>query len=452
MNRYLIARSGLITTLLLAGLAALAIVALFGGRSGVRADTSGPNASGYVWIDSNTPDPVVSFEWVDASDGALSAVSNADDNYETVTLPFTFNFFGTDYTEVDISSNGFLSFDIGNECNDNYAWGNDDDLGFPIPHGDAACETALDGWGGNPLIAAWFDDLYPSKCGDVRYETVGAAPDRQFVVEFSDVCHIDCDICANGEGITFEIILFEGSNDIKVQYLDALFNDDGSTDIMEENNGGTATTGIDQDDSVGLAYHWGGNGETLSDNLAVLYTTGAVDLEISKTTDAANVKIGDEVTYTVSVTNNGPAIANAVTATDDLPDATTFVSATPSQGTCGEAAGVVTCDLGDMPVDGTATIDIVVAVTAAGSLQNSASVSAHESDLDPSNDTAVAGVTVGAVPTPTPTAVQLPRTGGQPGSSSDTAWMVLAIGGLAALAGGALVLAPRLRAARSRNH
>src|SRR3990172_8090168 len=97
VNRYLTARSGLFAALVLAGIAVLALVAL-GGRSGGRADTSGPNASGYVWIDSNAPDPVVTFDWVDATDGTLSAISNADDNYEKVDLPFTFNFFGTDYT------------------------------------------------------------------------------------------------------------------------------------------------------------------------------------------------------------------------------------------------------------------------------------------------------------------------------------------------------------------
>jgi len=168
-----------------------------------------------------------------------------------------------------------------------------------------------------------------------------------------------------------------------------------------------------------------------------------IDLSITKTTDATSAAVGDEVTYTISVTNAGPAIANATTVTDDLPAVATFVSATPSQGTCEEASGVVTCNLGDMPVDGTATIDIVVTVTADGSLQNSAAVSAHESDLDPSNNSAVADVTVApaATPTPTPTATpaQLPRTGGQPGSSSGLAWLILAAGGIAALAGGAVL-------------
>ncbi|MEX0800788.1 MAG: hypothetical protein WD379_06195 [Dehalococcoidia bacterium] len=255
--------------------AAIAIIGAFGGLGGASADTSGENASGYVWIDSNAPDPTTTFEWVDATGGTLSDVEDEDDDWETVTLPFTFNFFGTDYTEMDISSNGFLSFDIDNDCNDNYNWDDTlvDESGNPIPHTDTDCDD-VSGWGGNPLIAPWFDDLDPGECGDVYYQTFGSAPDRTFVVQFDDVCHNDCDNCVAGEGVTFETILYETSNDIKVQYQDTEFNDDTGEDLDEENFGGTATSGINSDDTVGLGYHWGGDGETLSDNLAVLYTTG----------------------------------------------------------------------------------------------------------------------------------------------------------------------------------
>ena len=441
MNRYLTALPGLIAVLALAGFAALAI----DGDSGARADTSGPNASGYEWIDSNAPDPTVPFEWIDATDGtALSLITDEDDDYETVTLPFTFNFFGVDYTQADVSSNGFLSFTVGNDCNDNYNW--DDiltpgvDTGHPIPYTDVDCDGDS-GWGANPLIAGWFDDLDPGECGDVYYKTVGTTPNQQFVVEYSDVCHNDCDLCVAGEGVTFEIILFEGTNDIKIQYQDTLFSDVSTyEDLLEENNGATATSGIDKDDTVGLGYHWGGDGDTLSDNLAVLYTTGVADLEVTKTTTATSAQVGDQLTYTITVTNHGPADASGVTVTDDLPDAMTYVSATPSQGSCIEASSVVTCDIGDLALDATATIDLVVTVSAEGSLENSASVDADQADTSPSNNTAVADVSAApaatASPSPSATPAALPDTGGQPESASGSTWLVLMIGSLAGLASG----------------
>ena len=54
--------------------------------------------------------------------------------------------------------------------------------------------------------------------------------------------------------------------------------------------------------------------------------------------------------------HNGPNTANGVTVTDSLPTGMSYVSAVPSQGTCDEAAGEVTCELGGLADDGVATV------------------------------------------------------------------------------------------------
>ena len=64
-------------------------------------------------------------------------------------------------------------------------------------------------------------------------------------------------------------------------------------------------------------------------------TQAAVDLGILKSDDADPVGLGDTVTYTIDVVNNGPDTANNVTVADSFTGATvTIISITPSQGVC----------------------------------------------------------------------------------------------------------------------
>ena len=101
------------------------------------------------------------------------------------------------------------------------------------------------------------------------------------------------------------------------------------------------------------------------------------------------VPVGDNLTYTVTVTNNGPADATGVTLTDTLPGSVTFVSATLNQGTCTEAGGVVTCNIGDMANGAFETVTIIVtAPDEEGAIFNNATVDCTSNDPDTGNNSA----------------------------------------------------------------
>ena len=99
------------------------------------------------------------------------------------------------------------------------------------------------------------------------------------------------------------------------------------------------------------------------------------------------------VTYTISVSNNGPSAAHVVTLTDTLAAGLTLVSATPSQGTCA-GTGPITCNLGTINSGSNATVTVTASAGAVGSYPNTATVTATEPDLNGGNNfyTAVAFV------------------------------------------------------------
>lgn len=109
------------------------------------------------------------------------------------------------------------------------------------------------------------------------------------------------------------------------------------------------------------------------------------DLGVTKSA-SANPGVGEDMTYTVSVVNNGPANATGVSVTDALPPSVNFVSAAPSQGTCSETGNVVSCNLGAINDGAGATINIHVIPTALGTVTNNVSVQGNEDDPYGPND------------------------------------------------------------------
>jgi uncharacterized repeat protein (TIGR01451 family) len=106
------------------------------------------------------------------------------------------------------------------------------------------------------------------------------------------------------------------------------------------------------------------------------------------------VGIGMNFTYSTDALNEGPQDAAGVMLSDQLPSGTSFVSATPSQGSCSHANRTVTCNLGSLASAFDATVSLVVTPTATGTITNSVSVSGAQQDLAPANNSITQNTTV----------------------------------------------------------
>jgi uncharacterized repeat protein (TIGR01451 family) len=118
-----------------------------------------------------------------------------------------------------------------------------------------------------------------------------------------------------------------------------------------------------------------------------------VDLAVSITDSPDPVAYGSDLTYNISLKNNGDTQATGVTLTDNLPAGAALVSAAASAGTC-SGTGPVVCDLGALDGGATATVTVKVKPPATRTISNTASVTLNEPDASPSDNSATAGTTV----------------------------------------------------------
>ena len=122
----------------------------------------------------------------------------------------------------------------------------------------------------------------------------------------------------------------------------------------------------------------------------------SADLSVTKT-GPATATAGTNITYSVTVTNNGPSNAASVSLTDTVPANTTFVSNTPVPAgwTCNSA---VVCTTASLPAGSSAAFTIVVKInsgTASGTvISNTASASSTTSDPAGANNSSTVNTTV----------------------------------------------------------
>lgn len=170
------------------------------------------------------------------------------------------------------------------------------------------------------------------------------------------------------------------------------------------NSGGFVTTEVDlpaaiAGQSVQFKWRCGSNSSTSSpgwymDSVALSAVSSintSADLAISHSTYPDPAVGGENLSYTLTVINNGPGKAADVKVTDTLPSGVEFVSATTSQGGAALAGGIVTGKLETLAVGASATLVTVVRPPAApaGTISHTATVSSNQADPASGNSSVV---------------------------------------------------------------
>jgi large repetitive protein len=127
-----------------------------------------------------------------------------DDQVYNVTIPFTFNFNGTGYTSLNISTNGFITFGATAPATNNYT---------PLS-GTATYNGAVAAWGGD--LSGMFS--VGGRTSTLRWETVGTAPNREVVIQYKNWRPAYSTSTLTAPYLDFQIRLKETTNAIDVIY------------------------------------------------------------------------------------------------------------------------------------------------------------------------------------------------------------------------------------------
>jgi uncharacterized repeat protein (TIGR01451 family) len=143
-------------------------------------------------------------------------------------------------------------------------------------------------------------------------------------------------------------------------------------------------------------------GETSSGFTRYLSTGPPADLSLTKSVDKSSALIGEDITYTIKAANAGPNEAPNAVVNDPLPGNVSLVSVASTVGSC-SGTSTVTCNLGSLEKEASATITVVVRADAAGTATNTAAVSSEAFDPTPADESASATTTIPSPPRTTPT-------------------------------------------------
>jgi hypothetical protein len=227
--------------------AALAISTVWAGKTP-------PDAGGYTATDA------AGYSFIDltVSGGSASVLANQDDGLALLTMPFPFTFYGASYTLLCVSSNGLAYFVTGSAACAGISDFQNADL------------TTTAAPGNLPAVIPYWTDLLLQGGGAVYYQTQGVSGGRKLIVQWSNA--YPQATVLSGNPVTFELVLYETSNQILFQYKTANL---GPANPASQ--GAQSTVGICDagGGANGRATQWSFDAAVLSDSTAILFAPSA---------------------------------------------------------------------------------------------------------------------------------------------------------------------------------
>ncbi|MGA7751397.1 MAG: C25 family cysteine peptidase [Candidatus Sulfotelmatobacter sp.] len=160
------------------------------------------------------------------------------------------------------------------------------------------------------------------------------------------------------------------------------------TVVLQVNSGTPSGTNITDTASATATNVVPGLTTNTASSTVLVANANSADVAISKTGSPNPVTQGTLLNYTLTAGNNGPASATNVTVQDMLPSTVIYQASTSTQGSCSEAGGTVTCLLGTLANGASATIHVITIPEQAGTITNTATIIADQTDPNPNNNSA----------------------------------------------------------------
>ncbi|MCF8407911.1 MAG: T9SS type A sorting domain-containing protein [Crocinitomicaceae bacterium] len=247
-----------------------------------------------------------------ASGGVAStplASGNLDDGgWQNIPIGFTYNFFGNNYTTLNVGTNGVIQFGAYNATS----------------LGDFTYATAFPTvTEPTNVIAAAANDFYATVSGTIRYWTQGIAPTRIFVAEWNAVPGWT----TNGS-MTVQVKLFETTGNVEIHVQNAsssnnkvvgLQNADASIGATAySNTAAITTTAWKFIPGANYTFQWATAGADILTATATTYTTPALNTPGTVTYSVAATNPNTQCTTTQSVNVTVNALPSAPNSSGDV--------------------------------------------------------------------------------------------------------------------------------------